>query len=379
MPYALEAFGSLGDACVLDGRNITAADVRDADILAIRSTTQVDRALLEGSRVRFVGTATIGTDHIDTAYLEKKGIAWCHSPGCNAVSVSEYFTAALLWLAAKQELTLSGKTVGVVGVGNVGRRIVEKGAALGMRVLPNDPPRQRREGEQPDESVPPFVSLDELISASDVLTLHVPLDREGPDATYHLADTTCFDRLKPECIFINAARGAVADTTALLSALDDGRVSHAVIDTWEGEPAYSPALLEKAALGTPHIAGHSFEGKVMGTLMVYEAACRFLNVNATWRPEPLLPPPPVPELEVDAAGRSDESVLWEIVRAVYNIEEDDRQLRAASADAQQRATRFDGLRRGYPVRREFRFTRVGLLQATERLRAKVQSLGFPLA
>lgn len=379
MPYANEAFSPLGDVRVLDGRSITAADVRDADILAIRSTTRVDRALLDGSRVRFVGTATIGTDHMDTAYLDENGIAWCYSPGCNANSVSEYFTAALLWLAEQKGMCLAGRTLGVVGVGNVGRRIVEKAQALGMRVRPNDPPRQRVEGDQPDEAAPPFVSLDDLLRSADVVSLHVPLATSGPDRTFHLADASLFERARPGLVFINAARGGVMATAALCDALESGRVGHAVIDTWEGEPAYDHVLLDRAALGTPHIAGHSFEGKVMGTLMVYEAACRFLGREPAWRPEPLLPPAPVPELDVDAGGRSDEAVLGEIVRAVYDIEDDDRRLRAGrNADEQQRSAHFDGLRRNYPVRREFRFTKVRLSNAAPGLRHKVRSLGFPL-
>lgn len=377
MPYAEEAFGTLGETRVLDGRGIAAADVRDADILAVRSTTRVGRALLEGSRVRFVGTATIGTDHMDTAYLEDNGIAWCHAPGCNANSVSEYFAAALLRLSRQQGVSLQDKTVGVVGIGNVGRRIVEKAQALGLRVFPHDPPRERREGSRPDRGVPPFVSLDRLLAESDIITLHVPLTREGADPTFHLADAAFFDRAGKGVVFVNSARGAVVETQALLAALADGRVAHAVVDTWEGEPAYNPVLLERTALGTPHIAGHSFEGKVMGTVMVYRAACGFLGVEPGWTAEALLPPPLVPELDVDAAGRSDEAVLWEIVRAVYDIEADDASLRATSHGApQDRADAFDRLRRNYPVRREFRFTKVLARNATDALQAKIRALGF---
>ncbi|MFC1453356.1 4-phosphoerythronate dehydrogenase [Verrucomicrobiota bacterium] len=287
MPYAREAFSTLGCPVVLDGRAIAANDVRDAEVLAIRSTTRADRALLDGSAVRFVGTATIGTDHMDISYFERAGIRWCYSPGCNANSVAEYVAAALLSLADRHGFGLRGKTMGVIGVGNVGSLVAEKARTLGLRVLPNDPPRAAREG-----TALPWVSLDRVLAESDIVTLHVPLSREGPDATFHMAGREFFHRLKPGAVFLNCARGAVVETDALIEALVGGIVSHAVIDTWEGEPEYRTELLDRVDIGTPHIAGHSFEGKVMGTVMVYREVCRFLGLEPTWSPEALLPPPP---------------------------------------------------------------------------------------
>lgn len=372
MPYVREAFSTLGEAMVLDGRSISAHDLRDAEILAIRSTTKVDRALLEGSSVRFVGTATIGTDHLDATYLERAGIRWCHAPGCNATSVAEYVTAALLCLANRHAFALAGKTLGVVGVGNIGSRVARKAAALGMRVLLNDPPRER--AEFPDGGSI-FVSLDQLLAESHLITLHVPLTREGPDPTYHLADDSFFARMRPGVLFINSARGATVRTDALLAAMDAKTVAHAVIDTWEREPTYRKDLLARVDLGSPHVAGYSFDGKVMGTVMVYREACRFLGVEPTWSPDPLLPPPAVPELEIDAAGRRDEQVLWEVVRRVYDIEAEDRRLREG-LEAADHATHFDQLRIHYPVRREFRFTRVKLINTSEKLVGTVARLGF---
>ena len=375
MPFAREAFSTLGDVTLLEGRSIAAVDVRDTELLGLRSTTRVDRNLLEGSGVRFVGTATIGTDHMDTAYLEDAGITWCCAPGCNANSVSEYVTAALVCLASRHRFQLEGKTIGVVGVGNVGRRVVDKAHALGMQVLQNDPPRQR--AEDPDAKV--FVPLARLLSESDVVTLHVPLETDGPDPTAHLANESFFAALKPGAVFLNCARGGTTDTDALLAALSGGAVSHTVIDTWEGEPACRGDLLDACDLGTPHIAGHSFEGKANGTVMVYEAACRFLGSDPAWDVEPCLPDPVVPEVSVDAAGRSHEEVLWEVVRAVYDIEADDRQLRGSRGmDLVARAGAFDHQRGHYPVRREFRFTSVRLRNATDALNAKVAALGFGL-
>jgi len=370
MPFAAEAFQSLGAVLARDGRAITPADVRNADLLAIRSTTRANAALLDGSRVRFVGSGVIGTDHLDIPYLERRGIRWCSAAGCNANSVSEYLTAALLCLAVRHGFALKGKTLGVIGVGNVGRQVVQKAEALGMKVLQNDPPRQRAEGGSA------FVSLDRVLAEADIVSLHVPLTAEGPDATRNLADAMFFARMKPGCLFINAARGGVVVTDALLTAMDRGIVAHAVIDCWEGEPAFRQDLLARADLATPHIAGHSFEGKVMGTVMVYREACRFLGVAPSWSHEPLMPPPLVPSLTVSAAGRRTEAVLYDLVKPVYDIEADDVRLRAgAVADDKARASHFDRLRKDYPMRREFRFTRVAIPDSPT-LAAQAAALGF---
>ena len=371
MPFVEAAFGTLGETQLLEGRRITANDVRDADLLAIRSTTKVDADLLEGSKVRFVGTATIGTDHLDIDYLERSGTHWCFSPGCNANSVSEYLVAALLYLAHQNGFKLRGKTLGIIGVGNVGKRVVEKANALGLRVLQNDPPRQRAEADSNT-----FVDIDTLLAGSDIVTTHVPITREGEDATYHMADEAFFQRMRPGAIFVNAARGPVVQTDALLAALNSGHIAHTVLDTWEGEPDFRPELLNAVDIGTPHIAGHSFEGKVMGTVMVYQEACRILGVPPTWTPDDLLPPPIVPEITVDTTGLSEEAVLWKIVHQVYDIMADDARLRAHTTD---RNVHFDGLRKNYPIRREFRFTTVTLRNATQQLRDTCSKLGFCVA
>lgn len=374
MPLAREAFGTLGDVVALDGRAISRADVSDADMLAIRSTTEVGPALLDGSSVGFVGTATIGTDHLDTAYLEERGIRWCYSPGCNANSVSEYIASALLCLACRHNFSLEGKTIGVIGVGNVGRLVVQKAMALGMHVLPNDPPRERAEGPEPERGLR-FATLDHILADADVVTLHVPLTSEGIDATRLMAGRDFFRRMKPGAIFINAARGGVADADALMWAMDEGLVSRAVIDTWEGEPGFRADLLARVDVGTPHIAGHSFEGKVAGTAMVYREACDFLGAPPDWTPDALLPEPPVPRVESDVFGE-DERDLWDLVRQVYDIRQDDSRLRAFDGDETERAAYFDGLRKSYPIRREFRFTQVALRNAADPLLEKVRGLGF---
>ena len=368
MPYVEDAFRTLGETAIYDGRHIGAAVVREADLLAIRSTTKVDADLLDGSRVRFVGTATIGTDHLDIDYLERHNIRWCYSPGCNANGVSEYVAAILLCLANRHGFSLQGKTLGVIGVGNVGKRVVSKGEALGLRVLQNDPPRQRAEAP-----AGVFVDLDQLLAESDIVTTHVPMTRDGRDPTYHMANGAFFAHMRRGSIFVNAARGPVVDTDAMLAAMSAGTPAHVALDTWEGEPAIRDDALRAIDLGSPHTAGYSFEGKVMGTVMVYREACRFLGVEATWTPDDLLPPPDLPHVTVEAAGRRNEEVLWEVVRQLYDVEAEDAALRMESPDS---AAHFDALRKNYAVRREFRFTTVTIDNGTLALRNAFSGLGF---
>jgi len=380
MPYAREAFSTLGEITLIPGREICAADVRDADLLITRSTTQINAALLTGSALRFYGSGVIGVDHIDAELLERMGITWSAAPGCNAVSVGNYVTAALLWLGGRHGFELAGRTIGVIGAGNVGRQVRRFCAALGMRVLVNDPPRQRNPA---DLEARDFVSLEQILGESDVISCHVPLSREGVDRTFHLLGAAELARVREGVILINAARGEVVDTQALLEVIGQ-RVAHAVIDCWEGEPDYSPALMARADLGTPHIAGHAYEGKVNGTALVYRAACDFLGVEAVY---PFtLPAPPVPFIRTAAAGggsgappplRSDEDVLRELVLKVYDIEGDSERLRAACcADGPARAAAFDRQRSAYPMRRQFESTQVEVEGASAALLAKIRGLGF---
>ncbi len=369
--YGREAFSSLGKTVILDDRAITPEQLRDCDILAIRSTLKVNRALIENSSVKFIGTATIGSDHMDIPFLDNKGIKWCSAPGCNANSVSEYVAAALLCLANRHGFKLEGRTIGVIGIGNVGSLVVKKAETLGMRVLQNDPPKAMSASNA--ESV--FVNLEKVLAESDIITMHVPLTKDGNHATFQMADERFFSAMKPGSIFINSARGAVMNTAALLAAMNHGIVSHAVIDTWENEPDYSADLLERADIGTPHIAGYSFEGRVMGTVMVYRQACEFIGQQPVWKPDGLLPAPSVPEVKIDAGSQTDEAVLWNIVRRVYDIETDDTNLRTCKKAACKKDC-FRGLRQNYHIRREFRFTRVTLKNASVKLADKISGLGF---
>jgi len=371
--FGREAFSTLGETVVLPDRRIGAEDVRDADALIVRSKTRVDGALLEGSRVQFVGTATAGFDHLDTAWLDDHGVAWAAAPGCNANSVAEYVVAALLCLAHRHGVTLEGMSIGVVGVGQVGSRVVRKAEALGLRALQNDPPRRLAENN------PIFIELDELLPVCDIVTLHVPLTDRGPFATRRLADARFFARMKPGAIFINASRGEVVDEADLWLARQAGQIRHLVLDVWDNEPHWNLRLAELADLITPHIAGYSFDGKLAGTDMIYRTACGFFEVTPQWDAPSHCPPPPVPYLEYDPAHREVEEALWEIVRQVYDIEADDRALRTPAHAGDDPAERFERLRKTYPDRREFFNTTVHLHGAYPLLRRRLEGIGFRCA
>jgi erythronate-4-phosphate dehydrogenase len=369
VPYAAETFGQLGSVSLYPGRSISAAQVRDADVLIVRSVTRVDRGLLEGAAVKFVGTATIGFDHVDRGYLDAQGIDFVSAPGSNANSVSEYITAALLSMAARQGGRLEGKTLGVVGVGNVGSRVVGKAEALGLRCLLNDPPKQRETGDSK------YVPLDAVLAESDIVTLHVPLLKEGPDRTLGMADEGFFARMRPQAWFLNSSRGRVVDEAALARALDSGRIALTALDVWQGEPDIDPATVARVFLGTPHIAGYSFDGKVAATVMLYEALCRQLGQAPEVGLADLLPKPPVPEIDLQTGPADDEEALRVAIRRIYDIAKDDRDLRQAMQAGERRGVEFDRLRKNYPKRREFQNTRI-LLASSRDLEKKARGLGF---
>ncbi|VGO21104.1 4-phosphoerythronate dehydrogenase [Pontiella sulfatireligans] len=368
---AQEAFSLAGKTVVIPDREITRDDLFDADALIVRSKTKINADLISGTPVKFVGTATAGTDHIDSDALGKRGIYWCAAPGCNANSVSEYLVAALLVLRRRHGYDLEGKTIGVIGCGNVGSRVVKKCHALGMNVLRNDPPLAAVSAD------PDFLPLEHVLAESDIVTLHIPLVKTGPWPTERLADYLFFEQLKPGAIFINAARGSVCDYDALLAAKAGGAVAQTVIDVWNPEPAFRPDVLKLADLASPHIAGHSYEGKLNGTIACYNELCNFFELRKSWDIAASLPQPDVPHIEIDCNGRSDEEVLYEIIGQIYDIETDDRLIRDASVQNEvDRARNFDALRKSYRTRREFKNTELTLNNAATALRHKAKALGF---
>ncbi|HUJ11794.1 MAG TPA: 4-phosphoerythronate dehydrogenase PdxB [Verrucomicrobiae bacterium] len=365
IPFVREAFGALGEIFFVPGRQIAATITRDADLLLIRSVTPVNSALLDGSHVRFVATATIGTDHVDLDYLRSRGIGFASAAGSNANSVAEYIVAAMLELARRHKFRLRDKTLGVIGVGNVGSRVVRCAQALGMHVLPNDPPRQRA------ENLPQFVSLKRILAEADIITTHVPLTREGPDATFHLFDKDRIAALEADRPFLmNTARGVVMENRSLLKAIDGEWIGGVVLDVWENEPNILTELLDVVDIGTPHIAGYSFDGKANGVQMIYQAVCSFFGVQPLWKPS--LPSPEVPTIELTvSSGEDEEEVQRRVVRHVYDITADDAALRA-------NIRAFDRLRAEYPIRREFFNTTLVLRGASDSLRSKFSALGFKI-
>ena len=280
IPYIKEAISRIADEVLfLPGTDFTKEAVKDADALIVRTRTRCNRELLEGTRVKFIATATIGFDHIDTEYCREAGIAWANCPGCNASSVEQYVRSVLCLLQTKKGLDLKNATIGVVGVGHVGSRVARMAEELGMKVLLNDPPRADR-----GETV--FVGLDTIARECDVITFHTPLHRRGDYRTYHLVDENFLFSLKRTPFLINSSRGEVVDTASLLAALAAGKVRDVVVDTWEYEPKISRELMEVAFLATPHIAGYSADGKANATRMSLEALCRFFGVDAEFEVTP---------------------------------------------------------------------------------------------
>ncbi len=363
IPFLRGALEPYAEVVYLPGKETTADVVRDADALITRTRTACNASLLEGSKVRVIATATIGFDHIDTAWCEANGIIWKNAPGCNSWSVKQYVTAALVTLARKRGLKLEGMTLGVVGVGNVGSKVAEAASILGMKVLLNDPPRQRAEGG-------PFVSLDEIISRSDIITLHVPLQKEGEDATWHLFDAARLAKLRPSQILINSSRGPVVDNKALKTALAGHHIAGACLDVWEGEPELDPGLVEMLDLSTPHIAGYSADGKANGTTASVRTVAEVLGLPLTdWEATGIPAPAQELEFDLDATGKSMQEVLTEAVLHTYDIEADSNALRADLGA-------FEKLRGDYPVRREFTSFSVRLHGGTPQMAEKLSRLGF---
>jgi erythronate-4-phosphate dehydrogenase len=372
IPYVREAFSEFGEVILMPGREIIHSNVRNADILLVRTVTQVDENLLRNSTVQFVGTATIGYDHVDIDYLNRRNIAFSYAAGCNANSVAEYIVGALFVLARRFNLILGDLTLGIVGVGNVGGRVVEKAQAIGMDVLLNDPPKARMTGDRI------YQPLERILEESDIVTLHVPLTMDGIDATYHLGNRDLFEKMNEGSFIINTSRGAVVDSDSLIHALYYGKIKSAVIDVWEGEPSISTQLLECIDIGTPHIAGYSRDGKANATLLLYQAACKHFNRPDRWKPLDL-PKPENQVIDVTVSGRTPQDSIGHVIKNAYDIERDDRALRTmVSIPAHERDAFFDRLRNEYPVRREFHSMAVRPDTRDTEILPTLLTLGFQL-
>jgi erythronate-4-phosphate dehydrogenase len=397
IPFIRGVFEPWADVVYSPGRKIDAPMVADADALIVRTRTRCNRDLLGGSRVKIVASATIGFDHIDTGWLEEKGIKWSNAPGCNSGSVMQYITALLFFLAEKHNLDLRSLTLGIVGVGNVGSKVEKAARAIGMRVLLNDPPRQRNEaagvygtpgkagrlpahraGQAVTTGSPAtgpagstgFSTLDRLLEESDILTLHVPLTYEGSDRTFHLLDRHNLSLMKRSAIVVNSSRGEVADNGALRDALEHGGLRGAALDVWEGEPYADPHLVDLSDIATPHIAGYSVDGKANATISSVRSVAGELGLPlADWLPAGL-PEPAEPLIDLTTRGvAAPLSLVAEAVRQTYPISDDDLLFRNARQN-------FEYLRDNYRKRREFGSY---IVRTTDSVAASIMTeLGFKI-
>ncbi|WP_256383802.1 4-phosphoerythronate dehydrogenase [Photobacterium toruni] len=355
MPYAQQLFSQLGDVIAKPGRTLTADDLVGIDALMIRSVTKVNADLIaKADKLKFVGTATAGQDHVDQDLLAAKGITFTAAPGCNKVGVAEYVLSSLMVLGQQQDFSIFDRTIGIIGAGNVGTYLAKCLDALGIRYLLNDPLKQA-EGDQRQ-----FDSLERLLAECDVITAHTPITRGGEHPTHHLIDANFLAAMQPNAILINAARGPVVNNQALKQALQaatngSGKVLTAVLDVFEQEPVVDLALLPLLAFATPHVAGYGLEGKARGTTMVFNSFCQFLSNDHRAQASDLLPIAPVPQVQL--SRQWDEATLFSLIQLVYDVRKDDgifrREMLAAGDDNSKMATAFDLMRKNYWDRREY--------------------------
>lgn len=332
IPFIREAIAQITDDVIYKaGTEIGPDDIKDADALIVRTRTKCNRALLSGSHLKFIATATIGFDHIDTEYLKEKGITWYNCPGCNANSVAQYIHSCLLLLEREKGMDLSRTCIGLIGAGHVGTAVCHKIAPTGIKILLNDPPRALKE---PDSS---FSSLEDIQRECDIISFHTPLSCTGPFPTCHLADNGFFHHLKKRPVIINTSRGNVVDNEALLQALNEGRIRDAIIDTWENEPHINLELLNKVYIGTPHIAGYSADGKANASRMVIEALCHFFHLPVPYH---TITPPALPSAFQPSTDAKT------LALQLYNPQRDSIALKTHPEN-------FEELRGNYPLRREF--------------------------
>lgn len=342
MPYAEQLFSQLGDVVLKSGRTLTADDLVDVDALMIRSVTKVNAALIaKANKLKFVGTATAGMDHVDQARLKEKGIFFTAAPGCNKVGVAEYAFSVMMVLAQQHGFSVFDKTVGIIGAGQVGSYLQQCLEGIGIKVLINDPPKQ----EQGDSRT--FTPLDTLIEQADIITLHTPITRDGEHPTHHMFDAARLNSLRGDQILINAARGPIVDNTALKARLlkNDGFI--AALDVFEFEPEVDMELLPLLAFATSHVAGYGLEGKARGTTMIFNSYCEFLNKELNAHASELLPTAPVPKLVLDRAW--DEATLHTITQLIYDVRKDDALFRREIS----KPGSFDLMRKNYWDRREY--------------------------
>ncbi|MGB1091017.1 MAG: 4-phosphoerythronate dehydrogenase PdxB [Oceanobacter sp.] len=367
IPLLDSFFSDLGEIRRVSGRSLSPADVKDADLLLVRSVTSVNQALLNGSSVRFVGTATIGTDHIDTDYLNKAGIGFANAPGCNAQAVVDYVLSALSVLIDTRDLSFGELSVGIVGVGNVGGLLRKRLEALGVTVKAVDPYKD-------PEEVGELVALEEALTC-DLISLHTPMVRTGDHPTWHMIGEAELKAMKPDACLINTCRGAVVDNDALYAHLTDHMEFEVVLDVWENEPELNTALMELCMLATPHIAGYSLDGKMRGTEMIYQAVSEFFGIPIRRKLAQFLPEPGIKRVNFTDQVPFNQA-LRTAIRASYEIRVDDGKMRQAMRRATDLKTAFDKLRSSYPLRRDIPAMRVGVPAKCSELQDLLSAAGF---
>lgn len=361
IPFLQGTIDNIATVTYLAASEISNRTVKDADALLIRTRTHCNESLLNSSKVQFIGTATIGYDHIDTQYCLQKGIVWKNAPGCNAASVAQYIVAALLYMARKHSLSLTESTIGIIGVGHVGKQVAQMAETLGMRVLLNDPPRQEK------EDLPHFVSIHEIAEKANFISYHTPYTNSGVYPTHHLFDQVYCKQLKKKPIIINAARGEIVDTTTLLNALHTRTITDCVLDCWENEPHISATLAQQAGIATPHIAGYSADGKATATRMMITALTDYFGINIQ-KINPFSIPLPI-KSSIFANSNQMQDALYELVSQTYPILQESCQLKND-------VSAFEYLRNHYPIRREFFAYTVHVKKQQLHVVPILQQLGF---
>ncbi len=361
---AEETFSNFGKVELVDGRSIDQTTIKNADILLVRSVTQVDETLLKNSKIGFVGSATSGIDHIDTDYLKKSDIRFVYTPGSNARSVAEYVLSSLLVTAEFNNFDITKKTIGIIGCGQVGSIVQRFLESLGVQCLLNDPPLAEQ------GSIESYVELERILEA-DIITIHVPLTTDGNYPTSKLVDKSFLDRLKPDVVLINTSRGEVIDESALLSFKETNPDSTLILDVWCNEPDINIKLLQQTFVGTPHIAGYSYDGKLKATKILAEAllteAKNMPDISQVLTLEPV----------IDAIEYNDDTAVQLAVMQAYDIRSDAIALRELiSMPSGERGDYFDSLRKNYPIRREFTNKQINTKNLNNEMKQCLLELGF---
>jgi len=368
VPYGKNFFDSFGEIITFSGRNVTPEQIKDADILLVRSITKVDETLLSlNQKIRFVGTATIGTDHIDLDYLQKRNIAFSSAPGCNKISVAEYVLSALLVLAESKQFDLTEKSVAIVGAGNTGSAVYQCLTGLGVRCKLYDPPLQAAGDTRA------FCEFSDVLK-SDIISLHVPKTMEGPFKTFHLFDETVLQQLNPQQILINACRGEVIDNQALLMLAREKKSPLLILDVWENEPNIEKALLPFVELATPHIAGYSLDGRVRGTEMLYKALSTYLKTKAVLNSTDFMINPKISQTDIQSPISLE--LLKSLVHLIYDVRRDDALFRHKV----NQTNGFDQMRKNYPERRELSTLSVNFIDPIHQNYQKINlnKIGFTI-